>query len=45
MLAFISLFLNIPIGTAIGVYTMWVLLPSQSQQEYDALAVKAAEIN
>jgi len=41
VLAFISLFLNIPIGTAIGVYTMWVLLPAQSQQEYDALAVKA----
>jgi hypothetical protein len=36
VLAFISLF-NIPFGTAIGVYTMWVLLPSQSQQEYDSL--------
>ena len=36
VLAFISLF-NIPFGTAIGVYTMWVLLPGQSQQEYDAL--------
>ena len=42
VLAFISLFLNIPIGTAIGVYTMWVLLPLQSQQEYEALALKAA---
>jgi len=42
VLAFISLFLNIPIGTAIGVYTMWVLLPLQSQQEYEGLAVKAA---
>lgn len=42
VLAFISLF-NIPFGTAIGVYTMWVLLPGQSQQEYDALvAAKAA---
>jgi hypothetical protein len=37
VLAFISLF-HIPFGTAIGVYTMWVLLPSQSQQEYDAWA-------
>ena len=37
VLAFISLF-NIPFGTAIGVYTMWVLLPAQSQQEYDAMA-------
>lgn len=36
VLAFISLF-NVPFGTAIGVYTMWVLLPGQSQQEYDAL--------
>lgn len=36
VLAFIALF-NIPFGTAIGVYTMWVLLPGQSQQEYDAL--------
>ena len=35
VLAFISLF-NIPFGTAIGVYTLWVLLPGQSQQEYDA---------
>jgi hypothetical protein len=42
VLAFISLF-NIPFGTAIGVYTMWVLLPGESQREYDALvAAKAA---
>ncbi|HKV80707.1 MAG TPA: zinc ribbon domain-containing protein [Candidatus Sulfotelmatobacter sp.] len=42
VLAFISLF-NIPFGTAIGVYTLWVLLPGQSQQEYDAwVAAKAA---
>ncbi len=37
ILAFISLFLNIPLGTAMGVYTMWVLLPSSSEQEYRAL--------
>jgi hypothetical protein len=42
VLAFISLF-NIPFGTAIGVYTLWVLLPGQSQQEYDAwVAARAA---
>lgn len=42
VLAFISLF-NIPFGTAIGVYTLWVLLPGPSQQEYDAMvAAKAA---
>jgi phage shock protein PspC (stress-responsive transcriptional regulator) len=43
VLAFVSLFTNIPFGTALGVYTMWVLLPSQSEQEYEALAeTKAA---
>ncbi|HXY50336.1 MAG TPA: zinc ribbon domain-containing protein [Terriglobales bacterium] len=36
VLAFIALF-NIPFGTALGVYTLWVLLPSGSQREYDAL--------
>jgi len=37
VLAFISLFLNIPIGTAMGVYTMWVLLPVSAEQEYASL--------
>ena len=37
VLAFISLFTNIPFGTALGIYTMWVLLPARSEQEYDAL--------
>jgi hypothetical protein len=42
VLAFISLF-HLPFGTALGVYTMWVLLPSESEREYDALAeAKAA---
>jgi hypothetical protein len=41
VLAFISLF-NIPFGTAIGVYTLWVLLPSQSQGDYDALVASRA---
>jgi hypothetical protein len=41
VLSFISLF-NIPFGTAIGVYTMWVLLPSQSQQEFDVLVASRA---
>jgi hypothetical protein len=36
VLAFLSL-INIPFGTALGVYTLWVLLPHPSQQEYDAL--------
>ena len=41
VLAFISLF-NLPFGTALGVYTLWVMLPGQSQQEYDALVAQAA---
>jgi hypothetical protein len=41
VLAFIAL-INIPFGAAVGVYTLWVLLPAQSQQEYDALAAQAA---
>ncbi|MFZ0733310.1 MAG: zinc ribbon domain-containing protein [Candidatus Sulfotelmatobacter sp.] len=43
VLAFISLFTNIPFGTALGVYTMWVLLSSDSEREYDTLTqAKAA---
>jgi len=41
VLAFISLF-NIPFGTAVGVYTMWVLLPGESQKEYDGLVAAHA---
>jgi zinc-ribbon domain len=38
ILGFIVLFTNIPFGTALGVYTMWILLPGESKQEYEALA-------
>ena len=41
VLGFISLF-NIPFGTAVGVYTLWVLLPAQSQQEYDSVVAARA---
>jgi hypothetical protein len=41
VLAFISLF-NVPFGTAIGVYTMWVLMPAESQQQYDDLVAARA---
>lgn len=34
VLAFVSL-INPPFGTALGIYTLWVLLPSQSEQEYE----------
>jgi hypothetical protein len=37
VVGFISLF-NVPIGTALGIYTLWVLLPTQSDDEYQALA-------
>ena len=37
VLAFLVLFINIPVGTAVGVYTLWVLLPSESEQEYGYL--------
>jgi hypothetical protein len=41
VLGFISLF-NIPFGTAVGIYTLWVLLPAQSQDEYDAMVAARA---
>jgi predicted nucleic acid-binding Zn ribbon protein len=42
VLAFVSLFTNIPFGTALGIYTMWVLLPGDSEQEYEALVAARA---
>jgi hypothetical protein len=33
VLAFIALF-HIPFGTALGIYTLWVLLPASSDAEY-----------
>jgi len=42
VLAFISLFTNIPFGTALGIYTMWVLLPAESEREYDTLVPSRA---
>jgi len=41
VLAFISMFTNIPIGTALGIYTLWVLLPAPSEAEYEGM-VRAA---
>ena len=35
VLAFLALF-NIPFGTALGIYTLWVLLPAASDAEYQA---------
>jgi len=33
--------LNVPIGTALGIYTLWVLLPSTSETDYRELAAAA----
>ena len=40
VIGFLAL-LNVPIGTALGIYTLWVLLPGQSEGEYKALAQAA----
>jgi len=37
VLAILSLF-NIPFGTALGVYSLWVLLPAESERQYEVLA-------
>jgi hypothetical protein len=43
VLAFLALF-NIPFGTALGIYTLWVLLPAESDAEYheQAREIRAA---
>ena len=33
VLAFLGL-INVPFGTALGVYTLWVLLPARAEEEY-----------
>jgi hypothetical protein len=40
VMGFVAL-LSVPIGTALGIYTLWVLLPTQSDDEYKALAQAA----
>jgi len=40
VVGFVAL-LNVPLGTALGIYTLWVLLPTQSDEEYKNLAVAA----
>jgi uncharacterized membrane protein (DUF2068 family) len=37
VLAFVNL-LHPPFGTAIGIYTLWVLLPAASEAEYQRMA-------
>ncbi|MGA2695476.1 MAG: zinc ribbon domain-containing protein [Terriglobales bacterium] len=40
-LAFVSLFFDVPFGTALGIYTLWVLLPSEAERAYE-LQVRSA---
>ncbi len=41
IMGFLSLF-NVPFGTAVGVYTLWVLLPGDSEREYEHLVAQRA---
>jgi hypothetical protein len=34
ILSFLALF-NVPFGTALGIYSLWVLLPDDAEQEYE----------
>jgi hypothetical protein len=38
VLACFALILFIPFGTLLGIYTLWVLLPAQSEEEYRKIA-------
>ena len=42
ILGVVSLFFHIPFGTALGIYTLWVLLPAHSEQEYEKYQSSAA---
>jgi hypothetical protein len=41
VLGFIAL-INVPLGTALGVYTLWVLLPRESHTEYEGMVTAHA---
>jgi hypothetical protein len=40
IIAFVNL-VDVPLGTALGIYTLWVLLPAKSEEEYRKLAQSA----
>ena len=42
VLGVVSLFFQIPFGTALGIYTLWVLLPAHSEEEYESYHRTAA---
>ncbi len=37
VLSFLALF-NFPLGTALGIYSLWVLFPAESEREYEEAA-------
>jgi len=37
--------IRIPFGTALGIYTLWVLAPESSGREYDAMAGVGGRVN
>jgi hypothetical protein len=37
--------IRIPFGTALGIYTLWVLLPESSAREYDAMAGAGGQVS
>ena len=44
VLGFLAL-LRFPFGTALGIYTLWVLLPESSGKEYERLAQPGGQLN
>ena len=36
--------MELPFGTALGIYTLWVLLPTESQKEYHSTADAAEPV-
>jgi hypothetical protein len=44
VLGFLAL-LRFPLGTALGIYTLWVLLPEPSGREYERLAQGGGQMN
>ena len=43
-LGFLAL-LRFPFGTALGIYTLWVLLPETSAKEYERLTQPGGQVN
>lgn len=43
-LGFLAL-LRFPLGTALGIYTLWVLLPENSSREYERMTQPAGQVN